>query len=401
MRKTVAALLSIALMMSCQTQSDKDKQIMETAKKLAQSFVIVDTHIDYPLKQERKFLNPELLDTTRNFDIPRAMKGGLNLPFFALYISPHHQLDGTSYQAAEDVFAVIDKMKDHYSDSLQLVTSASDFRKNFETNPRKVYMGLGMENGAPIEKDLSRIKMYYDRGVRYLTLCHGKDNQICDSSYDSTQTWQGLSPFGHQVVAEMNRVGMMIDVAHVSDSTFYQVVRESRVPVIATHSACRHFTPGFERNLSDDMIRKLAQSGGLIMINFGSTFVRPEINAQAQAGERYAEEERVKRGLTEGDPEYRALVKAYREAHPLPLADVSDVARNIVYAVKLAGIDRVGIGSDFEGLGNTLPTGLTDVSMYPNLLAELLKAGLSEQDIKKICGENFLNYWEKVQEAAG
>jgi len=259
---------------------------------------------------------------------------------------------------------------------------------------------MGMENGTPLEGNLENVRYFYDRGIRYVTLVHSRHNHICDSSFDPERKWNGLSPFGVRVIAEMNRVGMMIDVSHMSDSAFYQVIRLSTAPVVATHSSCRAFTPGFERNMSDDMIKALAANGGIIQINFGSAFLRDEIRRQPETVRAAINRYLTEHGLNKDDPEAKAFAAEYRKEHPPMFADVADVARHIDHVAKLVGIDHVGIGSDFDGLGDSLPTGLKDVSQYPNLIAELLKLGYSEEDIRNVCGENVLRIWSRIQSSS-
>jgi membrane dipeptidase len=273
-------------------------------------------------------------------------------------------------------------------------------RTNFELG--KISLPMGMENGSPIETDLKNIQYFYDRGIRYVTLTHSKDNQICDSSYDTTRTWGGLSPFGYQVVSEMNKVGMMIDISHVSDSTFYQVMRLTSAPCIASHSSCRKFTPGFERNMSDDMIRVLGENGGVIQINFGSTFIDGEIRDGRTEIRRRRQELLDKHGLEAGDDKAKPLLEKFkRDNQDLIFSDVEMVANHIDHAVKLAGINHVGFGSDYDGVGDSLPTGLKDVSQYPNLIYVLLKRGYSPEDIEKLCYKNVWRVWNTVTEQAG
>jgi membrane dipeptidase len=233
-----------------------------------------------------------------------------------------------------------------------------------------------------------------------MTLTHSKNNQICDSSYDNHRTWKGLSPFGEKVLIEMNRLGIMVDVSHVSDDTFYQVVALSRVPVIATHSSARTFTPGWHRNMSDRMIKRLAHNGGVIMINFGSGFVEKVAN-ELYVGRRNAIRAFIKEHqLNRRDPKVRAFRKEYDKKHPFKFATVEHVADNIDHVVKLVGIDHVGLGSDFDGLGNTLPTGLKDASMYPNLFRVLLQRGYRESDLKKLSSDNIFRVWQAVEHYA-
>jgi membrane dipeptidase len=233
-------------------------------------------------------------------------------------------------------------------------------RRNFRAG--KISLPMGMENGSPIEGDLANVAYFADRGIRYITLAHAKDNHLADSSYDTRGTHGGLSPFGKKVVAEMNRAGIMVDVSHLSDAAAEQAIEISKVPVIASHSSCRRFTPGWQRNMSDDLIRKLAAKGGVIQINFGSLFI---------AG---------KRGPAQ--------------------TTVEQVADHIDHVVELVGIDHVGLGSDFDGVGESLPTGLEDVSMYPKLLEVLLARGYTEVQLEKITSGNVLRVWQAVHDHA-
>jgi len=247
---------------------------------------------------------------------------------------------------------------------------------------------------------LENLRYFYSRGIRYITLTHSKNNHICDSSFDTERKWYGLSPFGKEVVAEMNRLGMMIDVSHVSDSTFYQVIRLSKAPVIASHSSCRFFTPGWERNMSDEMIFLLAKNGGVIQINFGSMFLNSELQKKGDetraAINKYFEEHQLK----PSDSVAVDYARKYHDEHPTGYADIKDVVEHINHVVQLVGVDYVGLGSDFDGVGDSLPTGLKDVSYYPNLIYKLLKKGYSEEDVRKICGENLLRVWSQVEKTA-
>jgi len=257
----------------------------------------------------------------------------------------------------------------------------------------RISIVLGMENGSPLEGEMANLRHFYARGIRYITLCHSKNNHICDSSFDEGPQWHGLSPFGRKLIAEMNRVGMIVDVSHVSDEAFYEVMELSQAPVVATHSGCRHFTPGWERNMSDEMIRLLAEKGGVIQINFGSIFVNTVANRK------FAELHRdilrqVKARNLQGQERDRYVHERWVGVRFGP-AYVADVARHIDHVARLVGVEHVGLGSDFDGIEN-VPEGLEDVSCYPNLIYELLKKGYDEQDLKKICAENFLRVWSRV-----
>jgi membrane dipeptidase len=286
----------------------------------------------------------------------------------------------------------------HIDVPYRLRHKTDEVEKNFESG--LFSLCLGMENGSPIEGNLENLRHFFDRGVRYVTLAHGKDNHICDSSYDTTHTWQGLSDFGREVVREMNRLGIMIDVSHVTDDAFYQILDLTTAPVIASHSSCRYFTPGFERNMGDDMIERLAQNGGVIQINFGSTFVSEAAYIWWKQFDEDRDAYLDEHGFESGSDEAQAFRGQYREKNPFPFAGVSDVADHIDHVVSLAGIDHVGLGSDFDGLGDSLPAGLKDVSTYPNLIQELLDRGYTEEDIRKIAYRNVFRVWREVERVA-
>jgi membrane dipeptidase len=258
-----------------------------------------------------------------------------------------------------------------------------------------------MENGSPIDGDLDNLRYFYDRGIRYLSLCHGSNNHLSDSSYDETSKWNGISEFGAEVITELNRLGIMVDVSHVSDEAFWQILDVTEVPVIASHSSARHFTPGFERNMSDEMIVALAENGGVIQINFGSMFVSEAAleysRARMAAGKQYlAEHPELSESYL-----YREFPAIYAQQNgPMVYASMDDVLDHFDHVVKLVGIDHVGIGSDFDGVGDSLPVGLKDASGYPNLVEGLLRRGYTEEDIRKILGENLLRVWEATESYA-
>jgi len=383
-----------------QPASDADREAERAAHavNLANNFIIVDTHIDVPYRLNEKWENVSVATEEGDFDYPRAVEGGLNAPFMSIYIPARLQeIDGAAVAFADSMIDMVEGIVENAPEKFAIARSPAEVRTN--AGAGIISLPMGMENGAPIE-DLKKLSHFYDRGIRYITLTHGKVNQISDSSYDTTRTWNGLSPFGEEVVAEMNRLGIMVDISHVSDSAFYDVMRITRAPAIASHSSARHFTPDFERNMSDDMIRELGAGGGVIQINFGSSFLIESANKTGfgnwMAVRRYLEENEIESDSKEGI-EYR---EKYFEEHPSPFADVSDVADHIDHVVELIGIDHVGIGSDYDGVGDSLPTGLKDVAGYPNLIAELLKRGYSDADLEKCFGGNLLRVWERVDAVA-
>ncbi|MCP3978475.1 MAG: membrane dipeptidase [bacterium] len=368
---------------------------MKRAEKLAQSVLIVDAHVDLPYR-----LKAEMEDVTRrtasgDFDYPRAVEGGLNLPFMSIYVPAEYQETGGAAEVADELIDMVEKIAADAPDKFSMVTGVEQARGLLEQDGM-VGFALGMENGAPIE-DFDKLKHFHDRGVRYITLTHSENNHISDSSYADEREWNGLSPFGVELLWEMNKIGMMIDVSHISDEAFEQVIEHSRAPVVATHSSCRHFTPEFERNMSDEMIKKLGAQGGVIHINFGSAFLTDEARRQSSAYWK-ARGEFIEHNGFEGDaPEVEEFGKSYWEENQRAYADVKDVADHIDHVVQLVGVAHVGLGSDFDGVGDSLPTGLKDVSYYPNLIRELLDRGYTEEQIAKMCGGNLLRLWAEVE----
>ncbi len=383
----------------------KDKLAMR-ADKLAHKYIITDGHVDLPYRLKirnfqltKEYIGIPIETEDGDFDYVRAKKGGLDVPFMSIYIpSDYQKKPDMGKDLADSLINMVTGIAAAHPDRFAMVNSAQQAEANFKKGI--ISLAMGMENGAPIGNDLANIAYFHQKGIRYITLTHGKDNQICDSSYDTTRTWKGLSPFGREVVAEMNRVGIMVDISHVSDSTFYQVLRLSKLPVIASHSSCRKFTPGFERNMDDDMIRALKSNGGVIQINFGSTFLDSKVAAYNNKKREEMRTMMQEKGLKPNTPEGRAFIEQFQKENPNLYADVKTVADHIDHVVALAGIDHVGLGSDFDGVGDSLPTGLKDVSQYPNLIRELLARGYSEEAIAKVCYKNVFRVWRAVEAAA-
>lgn len=383
-----------------------DEQLKAYADELAHKFIITDGHVDLPYRlEEEKFKGDslELLKIIKtdkgDFDYERARKGGLSAPFMSIYIPASYQLHADMGKSlADSLITMVENIVKVMPDKFALAGSPADVEMNF--NAGKISFPMGMENGAPIGNDLKNVKYFYDRGIRYITLTHGKDNQICDSSYDSLHTSHGLSQFGEQVVAEMNKVGIMVDISHVDDSTFYDVMKLAKAPVIASHSSARFYTPGFERNMNDDMIKLLAANGGVIQINYGSNFLDSTYRAQNKIRSDKLEALLKSKKLKATDSLAKPVLEQFKKENPPFYADIQHVADHIDHVVKLAGIDHVGIGSDFDGVGDSLPTGLKDVSSYPNLVYVLLKRGYTEEDIEKICYKNVWRVWNKVIETS-
>jgi membrane dipeptidase len=395
-------LCTISCMMWLAGNTQNDATLRKLATELAQKYIIVDGHVDLPyrLKVQNFRLTKELIGIpvetkSGDFDYVRAKKGGLDAPFMSIYIPSELQKKGGAKELADSLIDMVTSIARAHPDKFAMAASPAEVRRNSAKG--LISLPMGMENGAPIGSDLANVAYYHKKGIRYITLTHGADNLICDSSYDTTRTWNGLSPFGREVVREMNRVGIMVDISHVSDSTFYQVMEISKKPCIASHSSVRHFTPGFERNMNDDMIKRLGQNGGVIMINFGSSFLDSTIlNRDAKL----REELRailLEKGLNEDDPTAKPVIDEFQRSHPTLFSDVEMVANHIDRVASLAGVDHIGFGSDFDGVGDSLPTGLKDVSQYPNLIYELLKRGYSKKDIEKMCYKNLFRVWSAVE----
>ncbi len=395
MRIELSAMLALCVMLSANSASAAEAT--PAARKLAQDALIVDTHIDSPTELMKAWL--DLGETQpREFDFPKAQAGGLDVAFMSIYTSSGQDDDGSAESVANKMIDAVEKTARDNPEKFALLRSPRDIEALRRLG--LVLLPMGMENGAPIGDDLGKLKFFFDRGVRYITLAHSANNRIADSSYAQEKQWNGLSPFGREVVAEMNRLGMMIDVSHLSDAAVAQAVELSRTPVVATHSALRHFTPGFERNLSDALAKAIAAKGGVIHIPFGNAFIDTASAAQTQAYFaayndylRQRTAGKTTQTVTEFDAEWD-------KAHPPLPVKMEAVLDQIDYGVKLVGIDHIGLGSDFDGVSGALPEGLKTVADYPNLIAGLQSRGYKDADIRKILGGNLLRVWRRAESAA-
>tara|TARA_B110001454_G_scaffold75199_1_gene72716 strand:+ start:958 stop:2160 length:1203 start_codon:yes stop_codon:yes gene_type:complete len=389
--------LVLCFLISC-TKTDPP----DLSEQIALEMLIVDTHIDAPYRLWEQHQSGQEIDdiskmTTGNFDFTKAKSGGLNVPFFSIYLPAETEEDGSAYEVANNLIDMVEDIITLSPDKFTLIKSIDDISSLDIKNTLGVV--LGMENGAPIEGDLSRVQFFYDRGIRYITLTHSKTNHISDSSYDENIQWGGLSDFGKQLIEVMNSVGIMVDISHVNDDAFYQAIEISNTPVIASHSSLRHFTPGFERNVDDEMLKALAKKGGVIQINFGSSFITEAPGLYFDKIKKYINDQVI--DLKNASKEDIDKVRAeFMSKNPFPYANVSLVADHIDRVVFLVGIDHVGLGSDFDGVGDSLPEGLKDVSMYPNLIKELLNRGYKKEDIRKILSGNLLRVWKQVESYA-
>ncbi|MGD8781643.1 MAG: dipeptidase [Ignavibacteria bacterium] len=391
----------VVSIISCQSSEQKKQEpkenkvkkeiTFEYAKELAHKFIIVDGHIDLPYRLEDKYEDVSVRTETGHCDYPRFKEGGLDAPFMSIYIPASYQRKSGAKELATSLIGIIEEIQNKYPDKFKIAKSVTEVKENFEKG--LISFPFGMENGAGIEDNLENLDYFYKKGIRYITLCHSENNLICGSSYERNAPRSGLTEFGKQVVEKMNKIGIMVDISHVSDKAFWDILKVTKTPVIASHSSCRRFTPGMERNMSDEMIKALAENGGIIMINFGTYFINGEFQSKMDKAYDY-----VRKHKLTGN-EKTEFYEKYRIENKVPDADIKEVVTHIKHVAELVGIDYIGFGSDFDGVAE-LPVGLTDVSMYPNLIYELLKEGFTEEDIKKMCSGNIFRVWSEVENYA-
>lgn len=381
---------------SCTTS---DEKISRKADRIHDDILSVDTHCDTPMRLLRGGFNPGIRNDKGCIDFPRMKEGRLDAEFFAIFIGQGPRTPEAYEKAHAMTLATFDSIRtsvDRYPELAGIALNEADAR-NLKAEGR-VAIFMGIENGYPVGTDLAKIQQYYDLGARYITLCHSSNNDICDSSTDKGgPEHNGLSPFGEEVVREMNRLGMMVDVSHISDESFYDVLAVTKAPVFASHSSCRALCES-PRNLNDDMLQALKKNGGVIQICILSDYLRqPEPNPEYDAKMKELRDKWREMGseLTDKQQEERwAEFSALREKY-LKLATVSDAVNHIQHVVDVIGIDYVGIGSDFDGGGGI--EGCTDVSMMKNITIELIRRGYSRDDIAKIWGGNFMRVMNEVQ----
>ena len=347
---------------------------------------VLDSHCDTP-SQIHRLRNLALDNDHAHVDFPKLRRGGVDGSFFALYV-PAALDSEEAFTYADVLLSEVTRTVEANKDMANFAVSAEGAFMNKDKGLFSVFLGL--ENGSAIGESFERLKYFYDNGIRYVTLCHSADNQICDSCASSTKRWGGLSPFGKELVSEMNRMGMLIDVSHASDDTFYAVLECSAAPVVATHSCCRALAD-HPRNMTDEMIRNLAASGGVIQINFYPLFLDTSF-ARTLASSGLSESGEGVENAFIADPADPAKRKAWYSVmdslQALPRPSLERIADHIDHVVEIAGINHVGIGSDFDGIAVT-PEGLEDVSMLPNLFDELRRRGYTDSDLAKIASENF------------
>lgn len=394
-------LLFISLLAFSNVSAQKSNALEAKAARIHKSAFTVDSHTDAPLNfLNKKFDIAKDNSTTISrscVDFPRMRAGGLDAAFFAVFIGQGPRTAEGNAKAkakAETIFDSIYAAVNRNTDISGIATSQAEAMKLVKEKKSVVF--IGVENGYPVGNDLSNVKHFYDRGARYITLCHTKNNDICTSSTDTNNT-AGLSNFGTEVVQEMNRLGMMIDVSHISDQSFYDVMKLSKSPVIASHSCSRALCDN-PRNLTDDMLRALAANNGVIQMCILSDYVKKPLPNPERDSVRLAVRKKYNNFQDLSDEQWGIASAEWHDIdnkYPQKLASVSDVVDHIDHMVKIAGVDHVGIGTDFDGGGGV--DGCKDVSQMGNITLELVKRGYSEKDIKKIWGGNLMRVLNEVE----
>lgn len=372
--------------------------VSETARRIHQSGILIDGHNDLPYKlRGRSGSGLEELDIAKpqpslHTDIPRLIEGGVGAQFWAAFVPVDTIAKGGATRYCLEQMDLIHRMVRRYPDAFEMAYTADDIERIREAG--KIASLIGIEGGHAIENSLAVLRMFYGLGARYMTLTHADTLDWADAATDEARHG-GLNEFGEQVVLEMNRLGMLVDISHVSSETMHDVLRVSRAPVIASHSSARAVADHV-RNVPDDVLRELAKNGGVIMVNFYSGFIEPEA---VRLTKDVFDVMREMRARFPDDEDYENARRKWRRENPIPRGTVGTLVDHIDHIVKVAGIDHVGIGSDYDGI-TTLPEGLEDVSTYPNITQELLERGYCEKDIHKILGGNLLRALRGAEQTA-
>jgi membrane dipeptidase len=402
-KKLTILTITLLITAGCFSQNSS-AQLFEKVDEYHRSFITIDSHSDTPLwflSEDYNFGERHHPKKSSNkIDLPRMDEGGLDAVFLAAFVGQRDRTKENYRAAYEKTHRIIDSIEmvaERHAGKAAIALSPADALQLKREGKKALF--IGMENGFPLAKDLSRVKEFYRRGVRYITLSHTRNNDICDSSTDTTEH-QGLSPFGAKVVNEMNRLGIMVDVSHISDTAFYDVLEVTTTPVIASHSnaraVCNH-----PRNLSDDMLQAVAANNGVVQVCVLSDYVKempssPERDsAMAALRDKFND---FKNLTAEEEAQARRAWQSTNRRFPPPMAHVTDLVDHIDHIVAVAGIDHVGVGTDFDG-GGALE-GVYDVSELKNITAELIRRGYSYEDIEKIWGGNFFRVFSQVIEHA-
>ena len=396
----IAALSMVVLSMATLTaQNEATKSLLERARALNRQSPLIDGHNDYAmaLREHDPAASLDTLDISKPqpsimTDLPRLEQGGVGGQFWSVYV-PVERQGADAVTATLGQIDIVYRMLRRYPRSLELALTADDIERIFTSG--RIASLIGMEGGHSIDNSLANLRMFYRLGARYMTLTHSSNTAWADSATD-TPKFGGLAPFGEDVVKEMNWLGMLVDLSHTSPDTMEDALRVTQAPVIFSHSDARAVND-HPRNVPDNILQMLPKNGGIVMVTFVPGFVSPKVNAWNK--EQTAEQDRLKALYPTDAVKVKEGVDAWTKANPMPQATVSDVADHVDHIRKVAGIDHIGIGGDFDGITQTVQ-GLSDVSMYPNLTAELLRRGYSDADVKKITGQNLLRVMREVEKVS-
>ena len=380
--------LAILLLLPMTTAQQPDAALVERAQAIHKEVPLIDGHNDYPWAvRENVASDLDKLDISRSqpsimTDIARLRAGGVGGQFWSVYV-PADMQGQTAVTATLEQIDIVHRMLRKYPETFELALTADDVERIFEKG--KIASLIGMEGGHSIDNSLGALRMFHRLGARYMTLTHSRNVPWADSATD-TPAFNGLSEFGEQVVREMNWLGMLVDLSHVSPDTMADAIRVSQAPVIFSHSSARAVND-VPRNVPDNVLQMLPESGGVVMVTFVPGFLSPEVTAWGKL--QAAEENRLKQQSPNDAGALKNGMEAWLKANPAPRATVADAADHIDHIRKVAGIDHIGLGGDFDGI-TSVPEGLEDVSKYPSLTAELLRRGYKDDEIKKILGLNIL-----------
>jgi len=406
--KAALFILLSSILSNASAQSPEQK-LLSKASVLHDKVLTVDTHIDWPSHQNR---NPDFVPGERHepgkfgngqWDLIRMKEGGLDAVFMSIFTSQGQRTDEGYANAKTHALKLIDltkKMVAENPDKAEIALAPEDAYRIEKSGKRAIFMG--MENGYPLGTDINNVKMFYDLGMRYITLSHTRNNEISDSSTDSTKQWGGLSPLGEKVVMEMNRLGIMVDISHVHDDTFWDVIAITKAPVIASHSSAFALRD-HPRNMNDEMLKAVKKNGGVVQVCLLGDYIKkmPPNPEREEALKPWQEKIRaMRRGelrAQEADS-VRQIFQEINAKYPPNRPTLQDAVDHIDHMKKIMGIDHIGIGSDFDGGGGL--NGVNDVSEMPNLTAELLRRGYSEKDIRKIWGGNLMRVFSEVVKVA-
>src|SRR5574338_7532 len=398
MRTALGAIVAAAAMVSVSAsnpQNQSAESFMARAKALHKQSPLIDGHNDYPWEvRQRAHGDLDKVDITKSIpdlmtDIPRLREGGVGAQFWSVY-TPAEFAGQKAVTATVEQNDVVHRMVHKWPETFQLALTAGDVERIFKQGT--VASMIGMEGGLSIDSSLGALRMFFDLGARYMTLTHGKNTPWADSATD-TPVAGGLTKFGEAVVKEMNWLGMLVDLSHVSPDTMEDAIRVAEAPVIFSHSGARALCD-VPRNVPDNILKLLPKNGGVVMVTFVPGFVSPAAAEWEKVSDAESVRLRQQPGMTE--EKARQAMRDWRKAHPQPPVTIAQVADHIDHIRQVAGIDHIGIGSDFDGI-TTTPVGLEDVSKFPALTAELLRRGYSDDDVKKVMGLNLLRAWKEVE----